>query len=90
MNIGHDLIDGHAVGPEPLLGSSPEPRQRIGFVVVERFDTGDAAAAVDRDAQERAAAALGLGRSPAVDPPAAAGRHFVDLFDVETDQLAAR
>ena len=76
--VAEDLIDGHVVGPEPLLGSPPELHQRRpGFVVVG-FDIGDTGVGVDRDVQIHvahtvAAGAFDLNRAASVDPPAAPG-----------------
>ena len=47
--VGEDLVDGHVVGPEPVLGASPEPDEGGGGFVVVGFDVGDTGVVVDRD-----------------------------------------
>ena len=86
--LGEDLVDGHPVGPEPVLGSPPVPQQRVGVLVIEGFDVGAAALVFDRDVKngvsaEFAALPCGLRRPASRVPPAAAGRDFADLLDVE-------
>ena len=51
--VGEDLIDGHVVGPEPVLGPPPEPHQGRGGLVVMGLDVGDSGVVVDRDVQIR-------------------------------------
>ena len=86
--VGEDLIDSHVVGPEPVLGASPEPDEGDGGFVVVGFDVGDTGVVVDRDmeigvAHAAAAGAFGLLRTAPVDAPAASWGYLADLFDVE-------
>ena len=90
--VGENFVDGHVVGPEPVLGSVPELHQGLGGLVVVGFDVGDARVVVDGDVKvgvaHRAAFAFGLCAVAAVDAPAASWGDLADLLDVEVHQLA--
>ena len=58
--VGEDLVDGDVVGPEPPLGSPPEPDEGGGGLVVVGLDLGDTRVVVD------------CGRARRCSPPAGA------------------
>ena len=77
--VGEDLVDSHVVGPEPVLGASPELHEGGGGFVVVGFDVGDTGVVVDRDmemgvAHAAAAGAFGLLRTaPGIPQPPTGG-----------------
>ena len=58
--VGEDLVDGHLVGPEPVLVSPPEPAVRVGLILIVVPDAHDATVVADHCVQIGAADSLAV------------------------------
>ena len=58
--VGEDLVDGHLVGPEPVLVSPPEPAVRVGLILIVVPDVHGPTVVADHCVQIGAADSLAV------------------------------